>query len=162
MKYYIPIEQGVGCIVWSNRRLRYYLFSVIFSVFTDHECLQLIRKIGETKPRTQRWMEFLSAYEFTLLYCCGRDNANADFLSRLPLPPPEEDISVSCALSDLDDFGVHLIRAYGLMPFSCPIPGIVMSGILFTQIDFHTNRAPFLPPHMVRSIDRPHLMFTGN
>ena len=57
-----PMELKAGCVVWSIRRLRRYLFSVFFLIFTDHECLQQISKIGESKPRIQRWMEFLSAY----------------------------------------------------------------------------------------------------
>ena len=66
-----------------------YIFGVYFLVFTDHQCLQKICKIGETKPRIQRWMEFLSAYNFRLSYRRGEENANADSLSRLPLPPIE-------------------------------------------------------------------------
>ena len=83
-----PLELEAGCIVRSIRRLRRYLFGVFFLDFTDHEYLQQIRKIGETKPRIQRWMELLSAYNFSLSYRRGKDNANADFLSRLPLPLP--------------------------------------------------------------------------
>ena len=67
------MELEAGCIVWSIRRLRRYLFGVPFRVFTDHECLQQIRNIGETKPRIQRWMEFLSAYNFNLSYRRGKD-----------------------------------------------------------------------------------------
>ena len=62
-----PMELEAGCVVWSIRRLRRYLFSVFFLIFTDHECLQQISKIGESKPRIQRWMEFLSAYNYRLL-----------------------------------------------------------------------------------------------
>ena len=94
------MELEAGCVVWGIRRLRRYLFGVYFLVFTDHQCLQQICKIGETKPRIQRWMEFLSAYNFRLSYRRGQDNANADFLSRLPLPPIAEDISGASALTD--------------------------------------------------------------
>lgn len=50
------------------------------SVSTDHKCLWPNRKIGKTKPRTQRWTEFLSAYNISMSYDCGKDNANADSL----------------------------------------------------------------------------------
>ena len=66
-----PTKLEAGCVVWSIRRLRRYLFGVYFLVFTDHQCLQQICKIGETKPRIQRWMEFLSAYNFRLSYRRG-------------------------------------------------------------------------------------------
>ena len=46
-----PMELEAGCVVWSIRRLRRYLFGVYLLVFTDNQCLQQICKIGETKPR---------------------------------------------------------------------------------------------------------------
>ena len=118
------------------RRLRRYLFGVYFLVFTDHQCLQQICKIGEIKPRIQRWMEFLSAYNFRLSYRRGQENANADFLSRLPLPPIDEDVSSidedvsgASALTDPDDLGVYLIRACGRTTPSCPVPGVGLGGL---------------------------------
>ena len=73
-----PMELEAGCIVWTIRRLRRYLFGVFVRVFTEYECLQQIRKIGETKPRIRRWMEFLSAYNLSLSYRRGKDNADVD------------------------------------------------------------------------------------
>ena len=46
-----PMELEAGWVVWSIRRLRRYLFSVFFLIFTDHECLQQISKIGKIKSR---------------------------------------------------------------------------------------------------------------
>ena len=160
-----PMELEAGCVVWSIRRLRRYLFIVFFLIFTDHECLQQISKIGESKPRIQPWMEFLSAYNYRLSYRRGRDNANADFLSRLPIPLTAEDISGSSALTDPDDLDVYLIRACGYTTTSCPIPVVglggltppsdnnlgtgwnpsptrVLGGLPLTKDDFRTHRAP--------------------
>ena len=95
-----PMELEAGCVVWSIRRLRRFLYGLYFLVFTDHQCLQKICKIGETKPRIQRWMDFLSAYNVRLSYRRGEENAKADFLSRLPLPLIEENISGASALTD--------------------------------------------------------------
>ena len=170
-----PMELEAGCVVWGIRRLRRYLFGVYFLVFTDHQCLQQICKIGETKPRIQRWMEFLSAYNFRLSYCRGQENANAEFLSRLPLLPIEEDISGASALTDPDDLSVYLIRACGFTTPSCPVPGVglgglapspcdapgvvlggltsppdtpVLGGLPLTKHDFRTHRASIPPTHM--------------
>ena len=161
-----PMELEAGCVVWSIRRLRRYLIGVYFLVFTDHQCLQQICKIEETKPRIQRWMKFLSAYNFRLSYRRGQENANADFLSRLPFPPTGEDVSGAPALTDPDGLGVYLIRACGLTTPSCPVPGVglgglapspdipvlgglapppdisVSGGLPLTQDDFRTHRAP--------------------
>ena len=124
-----------------------------------------IIKIGESKPRIQRWIKILSAYNYRLSYRRGRDNANADFLSRLPIPPTVEDISGSSALTDPDDLGVYLIRACGYTTSSCPIPGVglggltprsshnpgtglnpsptsVLGGLHLTKDDFRTHHSP--------------------
>ena len=146
-----------------------------FLVFTDHQCLQQICKIGETKPRIQRCMEFLSAHNFRLSYRRGQDNANADFLSRLPLPPIAEDISDASALTDPDDLGVYLTRACGFTTPACLVPGVglggltpspchapdavlgglapppdspVLDGLPLMLDDFRTHRAPMPPTQM--------------
>ena len=67
-----PMELEAGCVVWSIRRLRRYLFGVYFLVFTEHQYLQQICKIGETKPRLRRWVEFISAYNSRLSYRRGQ------------------------------------------------------------------------------------------
>ena len=163
--------------MWSIRRLRRYLFGVYFLVFTDHQCLQKICKIGETRPRIQRWMEFLSAYNFRLSYRRGQENANADFLSRLPLPPIDEDVYGASVLTDPDDLGVYIIRACGLTTPSCRVPGVglgglapspdipvlggltrppdilVLGGLPLTQDDVRTHRAP-LPPQSITARSR--------
>ena len=122
-------ELEAGCVVWSIRHPRRYLFGVYFLVFTDHQCLQQTCKIGETKPRIQRWMEFLSPYNFRLSYRRGQENANTDFLSRLPLLPIKENISGASALTDPDDLGVYLIRACGFTTPACPVPGVGLGGL---------------------------------
>ena len=120
-------------------------------------------------------MEFLSAYNFRLSYRRGQENANADFLSRLPLPAIEEDISGASALTDPDDLGVYLIRACGFLTPSCPVPGVglgglapppyhtpgaalgrlapspdipVLSGLPLTEDDFRAHCAPMPSPYM--------------
>ena len=74
-------------------------------------------------------MEFISAYNFRLSYRRGQENANADFLSRLPLPSIEEDISGASVLTDPDDLGVYLIRACGFTTSACPVPGVGLGGL---------------------------------
>ena len=127
-------------------------------------------------------MEFLSAYNFGLSYRRGQENANADFLSRLPLPPIEEEISGASALTDPDNLGVYLIRACGFTTSSCPVPGAglgelapspyhtpdavlgglalppdtpVLGGLPLTKNDFRTHRAPMPPEHMTVRLRRP-------
>ena len=177
------MEFEAGCVVWNIRRFRRYLFGVYFLVFTDHQWLQQICKIGETKPRIQRWMEFLSAYNFRPSNRRGQENANADFLSRLPLPPIAEDISGASALTDPDDLGGYLIRECGFTTPACPVLGVglggltpspchapdavlggltsppdspVLNGLHLTIDDFRTHSAPMPPTHMTARPRRPY------
>ena len=179
---WISMELEAGCVVWGIKRLRRYLFGMYSFFFTDHECLQQICKIGETKPRIQRWIEFLSAYNFRLSYRRGQENAKADFLSRLPLSF-EEDIFGASTLTDPDDLDVYLIRACGFTTPDCPVPGVglggltpspclapdavlgeltpppdspVLSGLPLTIHDFRTHRAPLPPTHMTARPRRPY------
>ena len=172
------IELEAGCVVWSIRRLYRYLFSELFLIEMHHECLQQINKVGESKPRIQRWMEFFSAYSYCLSYRRGRENAKADFLSRLPLFSTAEDISGSSALTDPDDRGVYLIRTCSYTTPSCPIPGVglgelapssyplpgtglnpslspVLGGLPLTKDDFRTHRAPMPLMHKTGPMTHP-------
>ena len=131
-----------------------------------------LAKLQDRRDQTgiQRWVEFLSAYKSRLSYRRGQENANADFLSRLPLPPIADDVSGASALTDPDDLGVYLIRACGLTTPSCPVPGgglgglvaspdipvlsglapspdiPVLGGLPLTSDDFRTHRAPIPSP----------------
>ena len=115
--------------MWIIRHLRCYLFNAFFLIYANHECLQQIKKIGESKLRIQRWMEFLSDCNYRLSYRRGREKANANFLSRLPLPPTVEDMSGSSALSDPDDFDTYVIRACDYIAPPCPIPSVGLGGL---------------------------------
>ena len=117
----------------------------------------------------------LFGLSLSLSYRRGQENANADFLSRLPLPPIAEDISGTSALTDPDDLGVYLIRACGFTTPACPVPGVGLGGLTFsachapdavlggltpppdspvlgglplTLDDFRTHRASMPPTHM--------------
>ena len=128
-----PIALEAGCVVWVIRHLLRYLFSAFFLIYANHECLQQIRKIGESEPRIQRWMEFLLDYNDRLSYRRGREKATANFLSRLPLPPTVEDISGSSTLSDPDDLGADVIRACDYIAPPCPIPDVGLGGLALSS-----------------------------
>ena len=123
-----PLVLEAGCVVWIIRHLRRYLFGAFFLMYASHECLQQISKISGSKSRIQRWMEFPD-YNYRLSYRRRRENANANFICRLPLPPTVEDISGSSALSDTDDLAVYVIRARDHIAPSCPISGVGLGGL---------------------------------
>ena len=76
-----PLDLEAVSIVWAIERRRGHLWSTHFQIYSDHKAPENIAKIGEHNARVRRWLEFLSAYTYTLEYRKGTANGNADFLS---------------------------------------------------------------------------------
>ena len=83
-------KEGLSC-VFSAKRFYSYLFGHHFTLVTDHK--PLLGLLGEHKPtspqasaRVRRWSLYLSMFEYTLAFRNTTAHANADALSRLPLP----------------------------------------------------------------------------
>ena len=101
----------------------------------------------------QRWLEFLTAFDYTPEYRKGSANGNADSLSRLPEPATDHDRSGSSSLIPVEDCDIFLIRACGLRTLSSPTPGVgfewagarsdnaVLRGLPFTSSDVRDFRA---------------------
>ena len=102
-----PLELEDGSIVCAIKRLHGHLWSTRFQIYSDHKALENIAKVGEHNARTRRWLEFLSAYTYTLEYREGKANSNADFLSRLPQPATDADRTRRNRLTGLDTVGIH-------------------------------------------------------
>ena len=64
-------------------------------------------------PRLTRWKLSLTAYDFDLQFVPGREIANADGLSRLPLPDTEE-FPVPADVVNLMEELAHLVTAQQL------------------------------------------------
>ena len=77
--------------MYAVKKFKQYLRGREFILTTDHK--PLLGLLGEEKPvpdmasaRMQRWELTLSTYKYKLVYDAGKENVNADALSRLPLP----------------------------------------------------------------------------
>ena len=75
---------------------RQYLLGRQFLVRSDHQALTYLFRLKEPKGRIARWIEILSAYNFTIEYRAGNKHGNADALSRCPNP-------WDCQCSDVDN-----------------------------------------------------------
>ena len=62
--------------------------------------------------RIQRWALLLSAYDYTIHYKQGKTNANADALSRLPLPSEVTETPIPAEV-------IHLMEHLDATPLSC-------------------------------------------
>jgi len=95
---YAHIEKEGLAVVYAVKKLHQYLYGRKFEIYTDHK--PLLGLLGEHKPvsetaaaRIQRWALILSAYNYVLKYRQGRNNGNADALSRLPRYATHQEVS---------------------------------------------------------------------
>lgn len=64
--------------------------SQTFKIITDHKNLQGFTTTKQLSPRHMRWSEFLSRFNFQIVYRPGAANARADALSRKPEDMPKD------------------------------------------------------------------------
>eukprot|EP00731_Ephydatia_muelleri_P000397 Em0001g397a len=96
-KNYSQIEKEGLAVVWGVKNFHQFLFGRQFVVYSDHKPLQFL--FSETKPvptmassRIQRWALTLSAYNYQMVFRPGKNQGNADGLSRLPLAEAPEEV----------------------------------------------------------------------
>ena len=65
---------------------RQYLVGRCFLVRSDHQALTFLFKMKEPKHRITRWIEILSAFDFSIEFRSGVKHRNADSLSLCPDP----------------------------------------------------------------------------
>ena len=83
-------KEGLACI-FGIKKFHDYVFGRSFELVTDHKpLLGLLKEYRATSQqassRIKRWSLFLSNYEYRLVFRNTTAHANADALSRLPLP----------------------------------------------------------------------------
>ena len=115
-----PIEKEASCIVWAIKRLRQYLFLIPFDIYTDHLPLTSLLRVGVSNARVQRWMEFLTAYNYRIIHWKGAAHGNADMLSRLCQPATQADAQGSCSITNPEDHAVYFVGASRIWPRSIP------------------------------------------
>ena len=88
---YAQLDKEGLAIIFGVKRFHQYLAGRKFTIVSDHQPLRHL--FDETKAippmasaRIQRWALTLSAYDYQIQYKPGKEHANADLLSRLPLP----------------------------------------------------------------------------
>ncbi|KAL5509095.1 hypothetical protein EMCRGX_G004382 [Ephydatia muelleri] len=113
-KNYSQLDKKGLAIIFGVEKFHNFLFGRQFTIFTDHKPLKHL--FGEDKPvppmasaRLQRWALKLSACQYKIAHKPGKDNANADVLSRLPLPEYPMEVT-------LPGVTVMLLEAYQSSP----------------------------------------------
>ena len=82
---YSTIEKELLAIVWACKYFRPYLYGRKFQIYTDHRPLVWLFNLKEPNSKLVRWRLKLEEFDYTIIYKSGRQNTNADALSRIQL-----------------------------------------------------------------------------
>ena len=82
---YTTTEREMLAIVSSIKKFRHYLVGSKVTIQTDHSALKDILNTQNPTGRIARWINLFSDLDFTIVYRKGKENSNADALSRLSL-----------------------------------------------------------------------------
>ena len=88
---YSQLDKEALAVIFGVKHFHEYIYGRPFTILSDHK--PLLRILSESKAtppmasaRLQRWSLLLGAYQYRIQYKAGPEHANADALSRLPLP----------------------------------------------------------------------------
>jgi thymidylate kinase len=70
-------------VVWGIQHFHKFLIGRRFTVYTDHSALKGLMNAKIPKGRRARWLTELQQYDFEIKHRSGKENKNADALSRL-------------------------------------------------------------------------------
>ena len=80
---YSASERELFAIVVSVEHFKQFLYGKRFKILTDHKPLKFIFSTKDPAPRLARWIIRMSNFDFEIDYKPGKENQNADALSRL-------------------------------------------------------------------------------
>jgi hypothetical protein len=81
---YTTHDLELAAIMLDLKLWRHYLVGRNFELKTDHQSLKHLFTQRDLNARQRRWSEFMSEYDFGILYIKGKENLVADALSRRP------------------------------------------------------------------------------
>ena len=80
---YSTVEKELLAIKLATSAFRVYLLGRHFQIVTDHRSLEWLDRLKETNSRLTRWSLALQSFDFSITHRPGKDNGNADALSRI-------------------------------------------------------------------------------
>lgn len=77
-------DQECLAVVWAVKHFEQYLGLLPFKIVTDHSALKFLQTAEMPKGRRARWIMYLQQFKFEITHRPGKENSNADALSRIP------------------------------------------------------------------------------
>ena len=96
---YSTIERELLGILWAVKHFRPYLYGRKFIIYTDHRPLAWLYSLKEPNSKLTRWRLRLQEYDFEVIYKKGKQNTNADALSRIKINAIELDDNASLVVN---------------------------------------------------------------
>ncbi|CAG9134394.1 unnamed protein product [Plutella xylostella] len=92
---YSTIERELLAIIWAIKHFRPYLYGQKFFIYTDHRPLAWLNSMKDPSSKLTRWRLSLQDYNFEIIYKNGKQNTNADALSRIKVNATDSDDDIS-------------------------------------------------------------------
>ena len=87
---YTSYKGEMLAVAWAVEQFKYQLTGRRFTLLTDHQPLSFLMKSQHLSGIYARWALRLQEFDFTITYRPGSANANADIISRFPLPVTDD------------------------------------------------------------------------
>ena len=150
---YAQIEKEGLSLIFGVKKFHQYLYGRKFLLVTDHKPLLAI--LGPKKgipslaaARLQRWAVLLSAYQYEIKFKSTTEHANADGLSRLPLPANTDKTTISTKTTSV--FNI----SQALPITSSAIGSATMKDAVLSKVYFYTQNTW---PDQVEEVLKPYL-----
>ena len=97
---YSTVEKELLAIKLATNAFHVYLLGRPFTIVTDHRSLEWLERLKENNARLTCWSLALQPYNFVVRHQPGKDNGNADALSRIATRRGEEceQLAYSCVV----------------------------------------------------------------
>lgn len=112
--YGITEMEGLGA-VWAVKHFRPYLYGHPCDLYTDHQALKSLLNTPQPSGKLARWGMAIQELDIRIHHRAGKQNSNADALSRAPLqlsPDAEEESRgvVAAVEQDLPEVGLGVLQ----------------------------------------------------
>lgn len=105
---YSTIEKELLAIIWATKHFRPYLYGQKFLIYTDHRPLAWLNSLKDPNSKLTRWRLRLQDFDFEVIYKNGKQNTNADALSRIKVNALDSDDEGQSMQVNVDENDIKL------------------------------------------------------